>query len=226
MAKINVKDLLIAFDKSPDEAIKYLKSKGMEPSGNWKETFEAIKKDAFAIAGVKGLDAIMEAKSLIVQAMEGGLDLYKFKKQFAKEFDLRMWHAKLVVNQNISNSYNAGRLEMQQTDTDAFPYLQPIVQLDKKTTKICKWLAGQNVVFRADDPQLKYVYSPRHFQCRVMYIAINEAHKRRDGLKVMKCSSVPNQYRNAKEFQRLPTEGYKTDLSKYPKKLSSKFKRR
>jgi uncharacterized protein with gpF-like domain len=224
--EIKLSDLEFAFGLEPEDAVEYFRKLGLKISDNWRDTLAAIMEDAFSIAGVKNMDHLIDAKNLILEAMSRGDDLKEFKQQFKENFKLRSWHADLVVTQNISNSYNAGRYLQQIDNPEDFQFLRPIVLEDKKTTNICKWLAKQKIVVRVDDKLLKNVYSPRHFHCRTIWVAINDKMRKLLGLKVKNIAEIPPQYWNAEGFRRLPTDKYEPDFKKYPKNLIDKFKSR
>jgi len=223
MAKITLDELKAAFDKKPEDIIEYFKSLGVVLSDDWDDYFEKFGKDAFKIAGINNANHLMDAKELIEEAISKGTDLKVFKDSLKFGLDLRGWHADLVVTQNISNAYNAGRYYQQIDDTEGFPYVRPVTLNDRKTTKICDWLGKQNYAFRIDDPNLNKMYSPRHFHCRTYYVSITEKQKERMGYIVKDIDEIPEQYLNHKEFRKLPSEKYNPDLSKFPKELKEKI---
>jgi ubiquitin-protein ligase len=221
--EIELNDLLIAFEKDPTEVREYFESLGIVLSKDWDSFLELFEKMAFKIAGVNNANHLMDAKKLIEDAIKNGQNLREFKKEFRETMKLRAWHADLVVTQNISNAYNGGRFQQQMEGIERFPLLRPIVMQDQKTTKPCKWLAEQNICVRANDKKLKNVYSPRHFHCRTIWVAITEKQKERLGLREVSISEIPEQYLNDKNFRRLPNS-YEPDVTGFPKKLKDKLK--
>jgi uncharacterized protein with gpF-like domain len=226
MAKLSKEDLLIAFDKEPEEVLDYFRSLGVVLSDDWSDYLKQFETDAFHIAGINDANHLMDAKDMIDKAITDGTKLKDFIDNIQKDLELRAWHAKLVVTQNISNSYNSGRLIQQLDGTDTFPYLRPVVLLDSKTTNICTWLSKQNLCVRADDPMLKNMYSPRHFRCRTIWVAITEKQMERMGLKVIAIKDIDPSHWNNKDFRRLPNSGFKPDLSQYPAALNKQIKMR
>ncbi|MBX3044892.1 MAG: minor capsid protein [Candidatus Kapabacteria bacterium] len=225
--KLTLDILKTAFDKSPDEALEYFKSLGIidEDDAKWDDYFEKFNQDAFTIAKINNAQHLTDAKDLITEAIKSGENLKLFKETLRDKLDLRGWHADLVVTQNISNAYNAGRYYQQIDDPDDdFPYIRPYVMNDKKTTDQCKWLAGKNIVLKINDPLLNEMYTPRHFRCRTIYSAISEAQRKRWGLSVVDIKDIPTKYRNHKDFRQLPSEPYSPDLSKFDKELREKIK--
>lgn len=224
MAKLTLENLKSAFDKDPDEILDYFRSIDVVLDDNWNDYFDKFGSDAFKVAGINNANHLMDAKELIDEAIATGTDLKVFKDTLKFGLDLRGWHADLVVTQNISNSYSAGRYYQQLEDTEDFPYIRPIVMDDGKTTDSCNWLKQQNICFRMDDPNLKNMYSPRHFRCRTIYVQITEKQRERYGLTVKDIASIPEKYWNKKEFRRLPSDAYKPDIKKYPKELQEYLK--
>jgi hypothetical protein len=224
MAKLDEKILFNIINKSPDEVLEYFRSLDIElDTESWNEIVDALKKDSFRIAGINNANHLIDAKNLIEEAIAQGTDIKEFKSTLEERLGLRSWHAKLVVTQNISNAYNAGRYFQQTEDIEDFPYLRPITMDDSKQTKICQWLADQNIVFRADDKLLKNMYSPRHFHCRTIYVAISEKQAERLGLSVKPIKDIPEKYWNHKDFRKLPNQPFDPDISKYPKELQEKL---
>jgi len=222
MPQINNK-LTFLLDKEPSEILEYFRSLGLVLSDDWDDFLKENTKTAFKIASVNKANLLVIAKNIVDDAIAQGTDIKVFKEQIKEQLNLRDWHAKLVVSQNINNSYNAGRYIIHQEAKDRFPFLRPVVMLDNKTTDICSWLGTQKICLRADDPKLRFMYSPRHFHCRTIWVAINDLQKERLGLNLVDVSSIPVKYRNAKNFDRIPTKMLKFDLSKFPKELENKL---
>jgi hypothetical protein len=222
---IELKHLVFAFGLSDEEAVEYFKGLGVSLSDNWMDTWEAIKKDALAIAGIKNMDQILYAHDQIQKAMEADTPLKDFKKDLADKLSLKEWHSSLVISQNISNAHAAGTLERQLNTSDDFPFLRPVTILDKKTTKICSWLSTQKFVISIKDKGLKNMYHPRHFRCRTFWVVINDSQRKRMNLEVKKVSDIPQQNWNQVQFRRLPNVSILSgfDLSKYPKEMVEQF---
>lgn len=224
--KITSKDIIYCFSLPPEEAIEYFKKLGLSPSDNWIDTYNAVMNDAFAIAGQKNMDIIQACSDFIAGAIESGISLDKCKKGLEKIVTLRDWHRDLVIQQNISNSYNAGRYTKQQELADTVPYLVPKLGNRLNHTDGCLWLIGNKMCIRADDPDIKLIYSPRHFRCSLYWLSITEFRRKSLGLKIVKVKDIPKAYLNEKHFQRTPSSGsYTPDPSKYNEKLYEYFKK-
>lgn len=220
------KDIIIAFNLTPEDAIKFFKKLGIKPSLNWKETLAAILNNAFAIAGVKNMDSIMDAKQLIEKAIEDGTDLDDFKKKIKEDLQLRNWHADLVVTQNVANSYNSGSFKRQEQSKDLLPYVRFILGARMHHTPGCLWLVNNKVAIRIDDPLINKFYPSRHFRCATIAKSVSEKWVDDNGYKVRKGSDIPKIYQNSKGFNTPPNAPMmdRFDFTKYPKQLFNKFK--
>lgn len=206
------KDLLLVFKMKPKDAIKYLKDKGVQTAEGWKQAAKVVATDAFTISKVMAIDQLVHARNLLLQYLDRQISYYDAKQQIRQDLALPKHHANLVVRQNISNAYAHGNYERAMAAKTAYPYLRPIVLIDKNTTDICKYLYKKKMAVRIDDPLLKYIYHPRHFQCRTIWKPCNDDMIRMLGLRVVSISTIPKQYLNAKGFQRLPNQGLGINL--------------
>ena len=224
--KLNLNELIASFELEPKLAIEFFKKLGIKPSGSWEDTLKAVLDDAFAIAGVKNMDMLMDAREVIELAMMEGKDLKEFKKYIKEELQLRNWHASLVVTQNISNAYHAGRFERQSLSGALLPCVRFVLGGKKEHTEGCLYLANNKIAVRLDDPDLKKVYPPRHFRCGTVAYVVSETWCENNGYTIKKVSDIPPKYLNAKGFEHLPNLPFKDriDYSKYPNELLNKYK--
>lgn len=225
--ELNLKELIIAFNKSPDDALKYFKKLGIKPSANWKETMAAIMDDSFAIAGIKNMDSLMDAKNIIEKAIEDGTPLNEFKAQIKDLLSLANWHTSLVVTQNISNAYHSGTWTRQQSTADLLPLVRFVLGGRSHHTEGCLYLVNNQIAVRMNDPGIAKVYPARHFRCGTTAFVVDEQWCEDNGYKIMKVSDIPSEYLNAPGFGYAPDIPVieRTDLSKYPDDLLTKFKK-
>jgi uncharacterized protein with gpF-like domain len=222
--KPNLKELIASFNLEPKEAIEFFKRLGIKPSGSWQDTLEAVLADAFAIAGVKNMDMLLDAQEIIELAMKEGKDLREFKNYFKEELKLRNWHASLVVTQNISNAYSAGRLD-RQSKAVTLPLLRFVLGGREHHTEGCLYLANNKIAVRQDDPDLRKIYTPRHFRCGTIAFAVSEKWCEKNGYTIKKIGDIPPKFLNTKGFEHLPNIPFRNriDLEKYPDELLNKF---
>lgn len=222
---ITAEDLLAAFDKSPEDAIEYLKSKGIEVSSSWEKTLELLKAKAFTVTGLIRLDILNDLKIEIEKALAE----QKSSKDFAKEVKEKMLKAgwndpattslsrlQLIYDTNVQSAFMDGRWNKVIDMADSRPYIQMLSTIDPKTTKECKFLHLK--VFRFDDTKLHYFMPMGHFRCRRNYVTMTEKEFERTGLKVTNGDTVML-HKNKKGFTKKPFEKFSVDMSKYPQEL-------
>ncbi len=240
MENIDLPTLKILLELKPEDQIKYLKSKGFGISDGWKATLKIIQKNGFTIAQITKMDLLMDIRELIVKAMNEGMPIEDFRKQFRnllkksgwyqepksklqQQLDTN-WRLNQILRQNVSGSFHAGRFEGTLDGADRFPYVREVVINDSKTEIKCKYRANNKFTFRITDKLLKWTYPPSHFGCRKISIPVNESLVKTLGLRIKKVALIPKMYWNATGFNRLPNTQFKPDLSKYPDGLKSQFK--
>lgn len=233
LKNLSLQDLKYAFGLSPERAIEYFKSKGVEISPDWKETFKIIQKHAFTVSGVMSMDVLNEFKAMIEKALETGLTAAEFRKQLLENFQKRGWLGKevdgkmtspwrmnLIYRQNLQSSYMEGRHVRAVLNKSNRPYIQFLSTIDNSTTKNCQSL--HLVVMKIDDPKINFFLPPGHFQCRRRTRTLSEELLKRRKLTVTQGKNVLH-LKNEKGFEKKPG-GWQPDLSDYPKELVNQYK--
>lgn len=233
---ISFDDILEALSKSPEEAVKYFKSKGLKISDNAEERTKAIKELAFTVTGVTKLDILSDYKDLLLQAIDEGITLAGFRKLLTKRLATRGWFSKEdeeeaeplppyrlnnIFRTNTLEAYNNGKWGLFDETIELVPFVQEFSTIDKNTTEKCKWLNGK--VFRKDDKIYRTkLRSGGHYQCRRIELPATDLDVKRK--KVWKGTEVPKQYLNDKEFYK-KDGGFKLDLSKYDDNLTQEYEK-
>ena len=222
--------ILLAFDKAPEEAVKYLESQGIKINWNWKEQKDIIKKRAFTVSKVLSADVLQMVLDNLQKAVKEGDTFEDFKKDlepklknsgYTKKDDGSAWRLKNIYQTNLQTSYNAGRYAQQMEVTEEFPYWELDAIMDSHTTDGCRSVNG--VILPASDAFWKTNYPPRHFGCRSKVIAHSKATLKSHG----KSLSNPNKYKNEKPaegFDFLPGE-WMPDFNKYSKSVRNKLEK-
>lgn len=228
--KLTPEQLEYAYGLAPKEAIKFFESLGIAPSNGWQDTQKAIENNSFAVAGLTKMADIKAAKSICENALKNkeGLQLRDFKKQLVDQVRTRSAaHAELVVTQNVSNAYHAGAYERQQRSAKRLPYVRFVLGARTNHTDACLYLTKEGKIYRQDDPNIGDVYPAGHFHCGRTATVISEAKAKLMGYSVVKVSDIPDNFKNAKGFRRLPSTPLydKVDLSEYDPDLAEKFKK-
>ena len=232
---ISFDDILEALSKSPEDAVKFFKSKGLKISDDATSRIKAIKEHGFTITGVTKLDILDDYKEILLAAIEEGITLSEFKKQLGERLSARGWFSKddddngelppwrlnNIYRTNTIEAYNNGKWGMYDETVDLVPYVFEFSTLDKNTTKKCKWL--NNKIFRKDDPVYrKKIRAGGHYQCRRDAVPASDLDAK--GKKVWKGSEVPKEHLNDKEFYK-QDGGFKPDLKKYDDELSKEYEK-
>jgi len=238
---ITLKQLLWAFDLTPEKAVEYFEKKGIAISKDWKEALKNCRKEAFTITKVKSLDILNDFKKMLLKALKEGMSIQDFRKQSKEMLEVKGWRGKkisdvpgqekidcpwrlnLIYRQNMQTAYSDGRWQNAQATQQTFPYIQMLSTIDKVTTKQC---IGMNMlVMSIADSQIKYFLPPSHFHCRRRFRILNNTILKRRGYTVSKGASIP-QLKNMKGFEFKGIGGITIDNSRYSSELIKELKKR
>lgn len=224
MDKDTIKAFVLCFDKSPEEAVKFLESKGIKVTWNWQEQADAIREHCFTIAKCSSADILTDFLDELDKAMQKGETFQDFKKKmntlliqkgFEKREDGSAWRLDTIYRTNLQSAYMAGRYkEMKEVEAE-FPYWEFVAVMDNRTTDSCEGLNG--IVLPSNDTFWSVNYPPRHFKCRSRARAVSEFQMKKRGLEV----SDSEKYKNIKPsegFDNVPGN-YQPNLKKYPDEI-------
>lgn len=223
--KIN---LLLIFDKAPEEAIKYLESLGIAITWDWRQELDAIRNMAFTVSKITNADILQETLNALQNAVKEGTPFEKFKTNFTQVLrnrgfitkeDGSAWRLDTIYRTNLQTTYMSGRFKQMKEVQMSFPYWRFVAVLDSRTSQICRDLNG--VILRADDPFWQSNYPPRHFNCRSRVVALNDSLMEQYGYKVSNSEDYKN-IKPAEGFDTNPGE-WKPDLSKYDKSIQNQL---
>lgn len=228
MKNNTLKQLKLCFDKSPEQAVKFLKSKGIKVTGNWQERVAAIRKHCFTVAKASSTDVLQMFLDELVKAIDEGTTAATFKKEikikleeagFSKNSEGKAWHLDTIYRTNLQSSYMAGRYAEQQEVIEEFPYMKFIAVQDDRTTDLCNALNGR--VVRANDSFWDTSYPPLHYNCRSRVIAVDEDYLEKHKLRVSDGEKLGAKYKPAPGFDNNPLDAWQPDIKKYDKQLSN-----
>lgn len=146
------------------------------------EELKQIRDRGFSIAGVEETRMLKEVRNAIDQGISSGMPANALITQITTLLaEDRKKHAATIARTNISNHYNAGRMNMLTSSplnrvVEAFQYTAII---DSVTTMFCR--SHDNQIIKAGDPQLAFLTPPNHFNCRSTLIPILVGEKEEDG---------------------------------------------
>ena len=203
MDKTDPAVLQALFDQPPEEAIRYLESKGLRITFNWAEMFDEAHARAFTIAKAMRLDVLRDIRTGLLDALATGKTFRQFEQELTPLLQTKGWWGKQVVvdsqgqaqqiqlgsprrlktiyQTNLQSSYMAGRAQAQQA-ADAFPYLMYVAVMDGRTRPSHAALNGK--IWRKDDPVWSVISPPNGFNCRCRTRALTPGQMKREGLVV------------------------------------------
>ena len=242
---LSIEDIFAAFDKPPEKAVEFLKAQGLAITWSAKD-FAALEEQSFTIAKVMQLDILQDMYDEAQNALNNGITLHEFKKNAQERLTAKGWNGerevtnpetgevatvdlgspwrlRVIFDTNLQTAYMAGRwLGMMETK-ETRPYGQIRSTIDNRTTKKCRDLHLK--IFLLDDPIWSWISSPGHIGCRRRVVSVNDRYLERKGLTVEDSSNYSKEeYGNPKGFDKLPTEKYSPDLSKYNPAFVEQFK--
>jgi hypothetical protein len=101
---------------TPEEALKWFKAKGLQPTFDWRDLWRAAKENAFAISGVTELDLLDDMQDEIARAIDEGLSFGQFQADAEKILRYHGWWGPAITEDPITgrkrkvNLGNANRL--------------------------------------------------------------------------------------------------------------------
>jgi SPP1 gp7 family putative phage head morphogenesis protein len=189
------------FDQPPEDAIAFLRSKGLRITFNWQEMLDEAHVRAFTVAKAMRLDVLRDIRGGLLDALSQGRTLRQFETDLTPLLQAKGWWGKQIVvdaqgqaqqvqlgspcrlktiyQTNLQSAYMAGRAQAQ-AQADAFPYLMYVAVMDGKTRPSHAALHGK--VWRKDDPVWLVLFPPNGFNCRCRTRALTEGQMQREGL--------------------------------------------
>lgn len=190
---VNAQELLVAFAMKPEEAVKYLASKGLVVTDSWRDLWKEANRRAFTVARSAGYDVLQDIRDALVKALEEGRTLAQFTKEITPVLQAKGWWGKaidkdsgeikpysersgrpvelgsprrlrLIYEQNLQTGYMAGRYKGLMDAVQTHPFWQYVAILDSRTRPTHRAMNGR--VFRYDDPAWGVAYPPNGWRCR------------------------------------------------------------
>ncbi len=176
-------DLTYAVLLPPEQAVAYLREKGVEAAND----------RAFTVASLPNKGLLAEVQAEVMQGIEEGISLHKAIKRLDTLLKSRGWTDKAhcvetIIETNTALAYGQGRYERQRATIRTRPYWEYVAKIDALTRESHATLDGK--VWRANDPIWRTIYPPNGYSCRCMVRALNERDLERRGLTVSEKSSV------------------------------------
>ncbi len=168
-------------------AIEAVGAKLPVPTAKWNALQGADQAWAFTVAGIMQADVLTDIQAAVKKSIEGGGSFKGFKNSFDEAYartgasPLAPWRARLVLNQNVKNSYQAGRYAQQEAPDFQrnAPYRE--YRHGYSDTPRASHLALDGFVARADDEIWESIYPPNGFNCSCRVFAMTKGAFERGG---------------------------------------------
>lgn len=148
---------------------------------------KALRDRAFFVSGALDGDLVTQTRNALVLGLRNGESLTQTVNKVTNIFapyvgdrrkledgkPITPYRAETIVRTNYTEAFNQGILnESHELDPDGefIEGFEFSAILDTRTTEVCTYLDGR--VFRADDPELRELAPPRHFNCRSILVPV------------------------------------------------------
>lgn len=200
-----------AFKMPPEQAVEFLRAKGVVVSDGWLDLWKEAHSRAFTVAQSAGFDIVDDIKAALLKATEEGETFAEFQKQLEPILRAKGWwgqaidpetgeitkmypgttrpvvygtpsRLRLIYEQNLQTAYMAGRYRAMSAAIATHPYWQYTAVMDSRTRPSHRVMHGR--VFRYDDPVWGIAFPPNGWNCRCRAVPVSEADVRAEGLSV------------------------------------------
>lgn len=160
-----------------EEAISFFRDKLTLPTKAYDDLVGAAHNRAFVSAGAYQADLLAELRTMVDQAIAGGMDIREFRQQFrplVKRYGWQLkgggsaWRSDLIWRTNISTAYQAGR--WQQFEDGGIDYLK-YVHNDGVMHPRPNHVAMDGTVLPRSDSFWAKNYPPNGWGCRCRAVA-------------------------------------------------------
>lgn len=241
-------DISYLIGLSPENAVKYFKSKGYIFSFDWFEVWQEAHNRAFTVAKVMRMDILQTIRNEVQRSLDEGTTIQEFRRNLEPTLkSMGWWGRQLVIDPNtgaarsvllgspkrletiyrtnLNVAYAVGRHKEMEEVTDYRPYWRYVAVIDPSTRD--SHAALHNKVFRHNDPIWRKIYPPNDWGCRCGVENLTKEEVEELGLTVSLGSQIPKKDLNEAipaEWRYNPAEtAYIPDLSKYDKDIADQY---
>ncbi|EGF09684.1 TPA: phage minor head protein [Neisseria bacilliformis] len=184
---MNAADIQAVFGMQPENAVTYLKQKGVAVSWDWQDMLDDAHAAAFTVAKTTGMDVANDIYAAVVKAAESGQSFEQFRRELTPVLQAKGWwgrqdapnpdtgdiqsvqlggphRLKTIYLTNMQSAYMAGRYVEMQDATATHPYWEYVAVNDGRTRESHRLMHGR--VYEADDPVWDTLYPPLDYRCR------------------------------------------------------------
>lgn len=184
-------DLAYVFGLAPEEAIRYVESKGFAITWDWHEMLEHAHARAFTVAKAMRLDILQDIRDELQRGLDEGNTFGEFKKALTPRLKAKGWWGEVVNEEtgeiaqvgpwrlrtifetNIQTAYQVGHYRNQVENSSDRPWWMYVAVMDSRTRPAHAALNG--LTFRYDDPFWSSHYPPNGFRCRCSVRALDDS---------------------------------------------------
>jgi hypothetical protein len=245
--KFNLQTVMVnAFKMTPENAFKYLQSKGGNMAKTWsyKDMNAKAHQKAFTVAKIMEADLLQDIYDEIAKAKQEGIPLSDFRKNLEPKLQNRGWiggekeqldpntgesklvkltpnRLKVIYDTNMQTSFSKGKYRQQALLAERYPILvYKQVQRNSKRHTHAKF---HNKAFRFDNPIWKSIYPPSDFACHCSVIQMSEKEAEAKGYKVSDGAEFKDVLDTKGEFNISSVEAWEPDTSKYVDGIKGKL---
>lgn len=212
MARPTPEDIGHAFTLPPEQALEFLRGKGLRlhEHWNWWDTWQDVNNRAFTVAKMTQESLLRDTQRIVADVLDDGGTLRGAAAELEDAYRKAGWwgrqavadaaggteivqlgsmhRIRTILRTNMQTAYAAGRYRRQRETVDARPYWEYIAVIDAATRPSHRKLHG--LVMPANDPAWQAIYPPNGFNCRCRVRAITAREVARRGLKVIRSAEV------------------------------------
>ena len=204
-------DLTAAFNAPPEQAVEYLRSKGLQVSNSWRDLWKTAHRRAFTVARTAGFDVLEDIRDALLESMNNNESYQQFTEKLTPVLQAKGWwgkaidpetgeittyhpdsgravelgsprRLKLIYEQNAQTALMAGRWREMKASTLTHPYWRYVAVMDNRTRPAHAAMHGR--VFRHDDEAWEVAYPPNGWRCRCRAQPLSASAVRRNGYAV------------------------------------------
>lgn len=169
-----------ALSMPPEDAIRFLKAKGLEITWDWQEQLRINTAQVFTVAKVAKLSVLQETRDLLAKALNYGMSFAQFKAEAATRLpEIAKYRFRTIYKTNMQSAWNTGRWQAFEESKKDFPFLQYVAVMDQNTRDEHAALDGQ--IYHVDDPFWDVWAPPNGYNCRCRLRALTAAQAGRAG---------------------------------------------
>ena len=234
MPDLSPVDIERLYERSPEEAVAYLKKLGVSVTWDWQEQLRTVQAQAFTIPKVASADILEDVRQELVRASESGVAWKAWQDQVGEMLERKGWKTKsdgsawrlgTIFRTNMQSAYQSGRYERMQAAT-AFEFWQYRAVGDARTRPKHAELDG--IILPKSDPFWSRSFVPNGYACRCSVTALTRSQALRKGYRPPKDRKAVNESGRVVNVDRwepdagfagVPGHELTPDLEKYDRQI-------